>query len=229
MCRPVIDAARHRGRAVTTEHIRLLHSPRATVKRCIDIVGAAGGLLLLGPMLGLTAALVRGRLGKPVLFVQKRPGLGGKPFPLYKFRTMRDAVGADGRPLPDSERLTDVGRWLRASSLDELPELINVLRGDMSLVGPRPLLMHYLPLYSPEQSRRHLVRPGLTGLAQVRGRNAVSWDEKFKQDLWYVDNWSLWLDFCILVRTVTQVIRRQGISQSGHATMEAFEGSPPVG
>jgi sugar transferase EpsL len=214
---------------VTTDRIRSTHWGRVAVKRCVDIAGAAGGLILLSPILGLTAALVRVQLGTPVLFVQQRPGLGGKPFRLYKFRTMRDAIGADGRSLPDSDRLTDFGRRLRASSLDELPELVNVLRGDMSLVGPRPLLLRYLPLYSREQGRRHEVRPGLTGLAQVRGRNAVTWEEKFKQDLWYVENWSLWLDICILARTVIQVLRREGISQGGQATMEAFEGSAPPG
>ena len=197
----------------------------SVLKRTLDLAGATAGLVVLSPALAVLAALVRARLGRPVLFVQQRPGLEGKPFAVYKFRTMRDAVGPGGHMLPDSERLTGLGRRLRASSLDELPELVNVLRGEMSLVGPRPLLMEYLPLYSPAQARRHSMRPGLTGLAQVSGRNAVSWEEKFKSDVWYVDHWSLWLDLSILVRTAAQVVRRQGITQAGHATAAAFQGS----
>ena len=195
------------------------------LKRYVDLLGATAGLVVLSPALAVLAVLVRVRLGRPVLFVQQRPGLNGKAFRLYKLRTMRDAVGPDDRPLPDSQRLTSFGRRLRAASLDELPELVNVLRGDMSLVGPRPLLMEYLPLYSPEQLRRHSMRPGVTGLAQVSGRNAVSWEEKFKLDCRYVDNWNLWLDLSILARTAAQVIRRQGITQTGHATAAAFQGS----
>ncbi len=182
------------------------------------------GLALLSPVLLGVAAVVRLSLGSPVLFRQVRPGLRGEPFEMLKFRTMRDAHDAHGRLLPDAERLTAVGRFLRATSLDELPELLNVVRGEMSLVGPRPLLMEYLPLYTPEQARRHEVRPGITGWAQVNGRNALSWDEKFRLDVWYVDNQSLWLDLRILLRTVKKVFVREGISQEGHATMEKFRG-----
>jgi lipopolysaccharide/colanic/teichoic acid biosynthesis glycosyltransferase len=169
--------------------------------------------------------MVRRRLGSPVLFSQVRPGLHGKPFRMYKFRTMTDARDADGNLLPDAERLTDFGKWLRASSLDELPELINVLRGEMSLVGPRPLLMEYLPLYSPEQARRHEARPGITGWAQINGRNAISWDDKFALDVWYVDHQGVWLDVRILALTVWRVLRREGISAAGEATMPKFTGS----
>jgi lipopolysaccharide/colanic/teichoic acid biosynthesis glycosyltransferase len=186
----------------------------------------AGTLLILGaPLLLLLFLLVRLRLGSPVLFVQVRPGLHGTPFRIYKFRTMRDATDASGRPLPDKDRLTPFGAWLRSTSLDELPELINVLRGDMSLVGPRPLLMDYLPLYSPEQRRRHEVRPGITGWAQVNGRNALSWQQKFELDVWYVDHRSLLLDLRILALTVASVLRRENISASGEATMPRFTGS----
>jgi sugar transferase EpsL len=194
------------------------------LKRVIDVVGAAGGLVVLALPLLAVATAVRATLGRPVLFRQTRPGLRGEPFVLYKFRTMRDAVGADGRPLPDAERLTRLGRLLRATSIDELPELWNVLKGDMSLVGPRPLLMQYLPLYTPEQARRHEVRPGMTGLAQVDGRNALDWDDKFALDVWYVHHRSLWLDARILLRTLVQVVRREGISQPGHATAAPFTG-----
>lgn len=197
----------------------------SVLKRTLDLAGAAAGLVVLSPALAVLAMLVRARLGRPVLFVQQRPGLDGQPFALYKFRTMLDAFGPDGRPLPDAQRLTEFGRRLRAASLDELPELFNVLRGDMSVVGPRPLLMEYLPLYSAAQARRHSMRPGITGLAQVSGRNAVTWEEKFKSDVWYVDHWSLWLDLWILARTAAQVVRRQGITQAGHATAAAFGGS----
>jgi lipopolysaccharide/colanic/teichoic acid biosynthesis glycosyltransferase len=165
-------------------------------------------------------------IGRPVLFRQLRPGLHGEPFEMIKLRTMRDAVDRSGRPLPDAERLTPIGRFLRASSLDELPELWNVLRGEMSLVGPRPLLVRYLPRYSPEQARRHAVRPGVTGWAQVNGRNAADWETKFQLDVWYVDHWSLALDLKILARTILAVLRRDGISAPGDATMPEFQGSP---
>lgn len=170
--------------------------------------------------------LVRIKLGSPVFFTQIRPGLRGKPFQMFKFRTMTDQCGSDGLPLPDAERLTPFGRWLRATSLDELPELWNVLKGDMSLVGPRPLLMEYLPRYSPEQARRHEVRPGITGWAQVNGRNTLSWEDKFKLDVWYVDHQSLWLDIKIIWMTLKKVIVREGISAEGEATMSQFTGNP---
>lgn len=194
-------------------------------KRLLDVTGAATALLLLSPVVLTVAYLVRTRLGSPVLFVQVRPGLQGKPFRMYKFRTMTDARDADGHLLPDAVRLTAFGKWLRASSLDELPELINVLRGEMSLVGPRPLLMDYLPLYSPEQARRHEARPGITGWAQINGRNAISWEQKFALDVWYVDHQSVWLDIRVLALTVWRVLRREGISAAGEATMPRFTGS----
>lgn len=195
------------------------------MKRAFDLVAAACLVMLFGLPMVLLAAVVRLRLGRPVLFCQCRPGWHGEPFQMVKFRTMRDACDPAGKPLPDSERLTDFGRWLRATSLDELPELWNVLKGDMSLVGPRPLLMEYLPLYSPEQARRHEVRPGITGWAQVNGRNAISWEEKFALDVWYVDNHSFWLDVKILWMTVKKVVVRDGISAAGEATMPKFSGS----
>ncbi len=195
------------------------------MKRIIDILGASVGLLLFSPVLAIVAYRIRREMGSPVLFRQTRPGRHGKPFQMIKFRTMRDAIDADGRPLPDAERLTKLGRFLRASSIDELPELWNVLKGEMSLVGPRPLLMEYLPLYSPEQARRHEVRPGVTGWAQVNGRNAISWDEKFALDVWYVENRSLWLDMKIIWLTLGKVIKRDGISAAGEATMSRFTGS----
>ena len=182
------------------------------VKRLLDIIIAAAALVLLSPVLLLLAWQIRRKLGTPVLFRQVRPGRGGIPFVMYKFRTMRDAADENGRPLPDAERLTPFGRKLRAASLDELPELWNVLKGDMSLVGPRPLLMEYLPLYNTEQRRRHLVRPGITGWAQVNGRNAISWPEKFRLDVWYVENRSLLLDIKILFLTVKKVLDRSGIN-----------------
>lgn len=194
-------------------------------KRVLDVVASALGLLLLSPVILVIAWQVRRNLGAPVFFRQTRPGLNGRPFQMVKFRTMKDAVDAEGNPLPDSERLTPFGQFLRSSSLDELPELWNVLKGDMSLVGPRPLLMEYLPLYSPEQYRRHEVRPGVTGWAQVNGRNSLSWDEKFKLDVWYVDNRSLWLDIKILFLTVKKVLVRDGISAEGEATMSRFMGN----
>ena len=199
------------------------------LKRLFDILGAVLGLLILLPIIVTLAWQVRRKLGSPVLFRQTRPGLHGKPFQLIKFRTMRNAIGLDGRPLPDSERMTSFGSFLRSASLDELPELWNVLKGDMSLVGPRPLLMEYLPLYSLEQARRHEVRPGVTGWAQVNGRNALSWEEKFRLDVWYVDNHSFWLDLKILALTVKKVFVREGISAAGEATMTYFTGSSKEG
>ncbi|WP_213979738.1 sugar transferase [Sphingomonas sp. dw_22] len=195
------------------------------IKRAIDVVGAAAGLFFLSPIVLLCAAAVAWSMGRPVLFRQQRPGQGGRPFGMIKFRTMSDARDANGRLLSDGERLTRVGRFLRATSLDELPELWNVLMGDMSLVGPRPLLMVYLERYSSEQARRHDVKPGVTGWAQVNGRNAISWDEKFALDTWYVDNRSLWLDLKILYATVAQVIRRKDINSTEAATMPEFMGS----
>jgi len=198
------------------------------LKRLFDTSAAAFGLLLLAPIVLIVAVKVSRTLGSPILFRQARPGLNGKPFEMIKFRTMKDALDADGNPLPDSERLTAFGQFLRSSSLDELPELWNVLKGDMSLVGPRPLLMEYLPLYSAEQCRRHDARPGITGWAQINGRNALSWEEKFKLDVWYVDNRSLWLDIRILFLTVKKVLIRDGISAEGEATMPKFIGSEEV-
>ncbi len=194
------------------------------LKRLIDVALSTPAIVLLSPFLLALAAVVRVSLGPPILFRQRRPGLHGKPFTLYKFRTMTDARDEEGRLLPDAQRLTRLGRFLRATSLDELPELFNVLKGDMSLVGPRPLLMEYLDRYTPEQARRHEVRPGITGLAQVSGRNALSWEEKFALDVWYVDHVSLWLDLKIIARTVWKILRCEGISQPGHATMEEFTG-----
>ena len=195
------------------------------VKRGLDVIGASTALLLAAPVIAATAVRVARDLGTPVLFRQVRPGQGGAPFTLVKFRTMRDAVGEDGRPLEDGERLTELGKHLRARSLDELPQFWNVLVGEMSLVGPRPLLMQYLPLYSPAQTRRHDVKPGITGWAQINGRNALSWDEKFALDVWYVEHASIALDVQILLRTVLAVIRRDGISHGDEATMPAFTGS----
>lgn len=194
------------------------------MKRSMDVLLAGFALLVLGLPLLLLAWLVRRRLGVPVLFRQLRPGLHGRPFMLIKFRTMTDARGPDGVLLPDALRLTPFGRFLRASSLDELPELWNVLRGDMSLVGPRPLLTEYLPLYTSEQARRHEVRPGITGWAQINGRNTLSWEERFKLDVWYVDHRTLWLDLRILWRTLRKVLVREGISAVGEATMSKFTG-----
>jgi sugar transferase EpsL len=193
-------------------------------KRLIDIAVAASVLAIGAPVIGATALIVWDDVGRPLLFRQPRVGRGGRIFELVKFRTMRDAIGRDGRPLPDGERLTRIGRALRASSLDELPQLISVLRGEMSLVGPRPLLVEYLPRYSPEQARRHEVQPGITGLAQVAGRNALSWPEKFKLDVYYVDHQSLALDLTILARTLAAVLKRSGISAAGEATMPPFLG-----
>ena len=192
--------------------------------RLFDITAALAALLLLALPLALLTWQVRRKLGSPAFFRQVRPGMHGQPFEMVKFRTMTDARGPDGALLPDADRLTPFGRFLRASSLDELPELWNVLKGEMSLVGPRPLLMEYLPLYSPQQARRHEVRPGITGWAQVNGRNALGWDEKFKLDVWYVDHRSLWLDIKILWLTVKKVLVREGISAAGEATMPRFTG-----
>lgn len=196
-----------------------------TGKRLFDLALAIPGVILISPLLGLVALLVRLKLGQPVIFRQVRPGYKGKPFTLYKFRTMKVSHNAEGNLLPDSERLTNLGRLLRSFSLDELPELINVIRGEMSFVGPRPLLMQYLERYTPEQARRHDVIPGMTGWAQVNGRNALTWEDKFRLDVWYVDNWSLWLDIKILLLTAWNVLRREGINQPGHATAEEFMGS----
>lgn len=193
-------------------------------KRLFDIVGAFAGLILFSPLLLIVGGIIRYKMGSPVLFYQVRPGKNGRPFRMIKFRTMRDAVDSDGRPLRDAERLTRLGRLLRSSSIDELPELWNVLVGDMSLVGPRPLLMEYLPLYSPYQLRRHDVRPGITGWAQVNGRNAISWNEKFSLDVWYVDNRSFSLDLKIIWLTIQKVIKREGVSGVGEATKSKFTG-----
>jgi len=196
------------------------------IKRGFDVVAAAALLLCLSLPLALLALLIRIKLGSPVLFRQQRPGLHGQPFQMVKFRTMTDACGPDGALLPDAQRMTALGRWLRATSLDELPELWNVLKGDMSLVGPRPLLMEYLTLYTAEQARRHEVRPGITGWAQVNGRNAIDWAQRFKLDVWYVDRQTLWLDLRILWLTLRKVWRREGISAEGEVTMAKFKGNP---
>lgn len=198
---------------------------RLGIKRSVDIVGAGGGLLLLAPVAVLSALAVRSSMGSPVLFKQQRPGRGGKPFTLFKLRTMLDAVDADGNPLPDAARLTKTGAVLRSLSLDELPQLWNVLRGDMSLVGPRPLLMQYLALYTPRQARRHEVLPGITGWAQVHGRNALSHEQKFELDVYYVENWSILLDAQVLWLTFSTLLRRSGISAAQHVTMPEFQGS----
>jgi lipopolysaccharide/colanic/teichoic acid biosynthesis glycosyltransferase len=198
-------------------------------KRLFDFLMAIFVLVLGLPVLIILAGLVKIKLGSPFLFCQSRPGQGGVIFTMYKFRTMTDARDSQGQLLPDKDRLTSFGKFLRASSLDELPELLNVLKGEMSLVGPRPLLVEYLPLYSPEQARRHEVKPGITGWAQVNGRNAISWEKKFELDVWYVDNRSLLLDIQILCLTVLGVIRRSNISQDGHVTMEKFRGNVSAG
>lgn len=195
------------------------------LKRLFDVGVSGLGLLVLAPIIVVLALLIYGKIGSPILFHQYRPGRDGKPFNMVKFRTMLDAVDKNGKPLPDDQRMTPLGSFLRATSLDELPELWNVLKGDMSLVGPRPLLMEYLPLYSKEQYRRHKVRPGVTGWAQVNGRNAISWDDKFRLDVWYVDNRSFWLDLKILFLTVKKVLVRDGISGEGEVTMSKFAGS----
>ena len=195
------------------------------LKRLLDIVIASSALVLLSPIYALVAYKVKNNLGSPVLFRQVRPGLHGKPFEMIKFRSMKDALDTAGNPLPDSERLTPFGKMLRATSLDEMPELWNVIKGDMSIVGPRPLLMEYLPLYNSEQAKRHDVRPGITGYAQVNGRNAISWEKKFELDTWYVENQSLWLDFKIMLKTVKKVLAKDDISAEGDVTMHKFTGS----
>ncbi len=195
------------------------------MRRCLDILLSMAALLVLSPLLLFLVALIRLQLGSPVLFKQMRPGYRERPFQLIKFRTMMDMRDSEGRPFPDSERLSSFGQFLRSTSMDELPELWNVLKGDMSLVGPRPLLTEYLDLYSCEQARRHEVPPGITGWAQVNGRNALSWNEKFALDVWYVDNRSVWLDFRIIVQTVWQVFSRKGVSHPGEATMHRFRGN----
>ena len=195
------------------------------MKRGMDVVVATVALLLAWPLLAAIGVAIRWRDGGPVLFRQSRPGVKGRPFTLLKFRTMRNAQDGRGFPLPDAERLTPLGKWLRQMSLDELPQLWNVLRGDMSLVGPRPLLMHYMERYSPPEMRRHEVKPGITGWAQVNGRNAVTWPERFALDVWYVEHWSLALDAWILLRTPWEMAMRKGISHGGHATMPEFLGS----
>ncbi len=194
-------------------------------KRLFDLVLTIPGLIVISPLLAVTAVLVRIRLGTPILFRQMRPGYHAVPFEIYKFRTMNEACDSEGNLLPDEARLTKLGRFLRSSSIDELPELFNVLRGEMSLVGPRPLLLQYLERYSPEQARRHEVLPGITGWAQIGGRNVITWNEKFERDVWYVDHWSLHLDLKILFLNFWKVIKREGISQLGHATAEEFKGN----
>lgn len=194
------------------------------IKRLFDLVAATSSLIILSPLLILIGTFVRMRIGKHVLFHQVRPGQHGKPFTIYKFRTMKDKQDEDGNLLPDSERLTSLGRFIRKTSLDEVPELFNVIKDDMSIVGPRPLLMQYLERYTSEQARRHEVKPGITGWAQVNGRNAITWEEKFKYDVWYVDNLSLWLDIKIIFMTIIKVIKGEGINQPGQATMEEFKG-----
>jgi lipopolysaccharide/colanic/teichoic acid biosynthesis glycosyltransferase len=195
-------------------------------KRFFDFIIALSVFLVLLPVIIVVALFIRFKLGSPILFTQNRPGLNGKTFKMMKFRTMLDATDAKGNPLPDDERMTPFGSFLRSASLDELPGLFNVLKGDMSLVGPRPLLVQYLPLYNDEQKRRHNVRPGITGWAQVNGRNAISWEQKFSFDVWYVDNQSFWLDIKILLLTIKKVFVREGISADGHVTITPFKGSP---
>ena len=195
------------------------------LKRILDVVIASTALVLLSPVYALVAYKVKKNLGSPVLFRQTRPGLYGQPFEMIKFRSMKDALDTAGNPLPDSERLTPFGKMLRATSLDEMPELWNVIKGDMSIVGPRPLLMEYLPLYNSEQAKRHEVRPGITGYAQVNGRNAISWEKQFELDTWYVENQSLWLDFKIMLKTVKKVLAKDDISAEGEVTMHKFTGT----
>ena len=195
------------------------------LKRLLDIVIASSALVLLSPVYAFVAYKVRKNLGSPVLFRQVRPGLKGKPFEMIKFRSMKDVVDTQGHSLPDSERLTPFGQMLRSSSLDEMPELWNVIKGEMSIVGPRPLLMEYLPLYNEQQAKRHNVRPGITGYAQVNGRNAISWEKKFELDTWYVENRSLWLDFKIMLKTVQKVLSKDDISAEGEATISKFTGT----
>ena len=209
----------HRHDVVSHDLVKM-----SSFKRVFDLVVSSLMILLLSPLLAAVAMLIRLRLGSPVLFRQERAGWFGSRFECLKFRTMTDARDANGQLLPDADRLTRLGRFLRSASLDELPELINVIRGEMSLVGPRPLLAKYLKRYSPEQMRRHNARPGITGWAQINGRNALNWDERFEFDLWYIDHWSFGLDLSILTKTVWQVIRREGVARPGHATMPEFPG-----
>lgn len=194
-------------------------------KRIFDFCGAFFGLLIFSPIILIVAVLIKLSMGSPVIFRQMRPGLNGNPFYIYKFRTMSDERDMQGKLLPDKMRLNSIGKWIRKTSLDELPQLFNVLKGELSLVGPRPLLMEYLPLYSSEQAKRHNVQPGITGWAQINGRNLISWEEKFKLDVWYVEHQSFWLDIKILWLTLLKVVKRDGISQKGHVTMERFAGN----
>ena len=205
--------------------IKLLPKGTPVVKRLMDLALSVPVLILTSPVMLVISILIAWQHGFPIFFRQKRPGYRGEIFTLFKFRTMRALTDSQGNPLPDAKRLTRLGRFLRTTSLDELPELINVLKGEMSLVGPRPLLIAYLPLYNPEQSRRHEVLPGITGWAQVNGRNALTWEEKFAHDVWYVDHWSLWLDIKIIGLTVIKVLRQEGISQPGQATALLFRGN----
>lgn len=207
--------------------IKLLPKGTPVVKRLMDVALTVPAVVILSPLMLLISIILVLRHGFPILFHQKRPGYRGEIFTIYKFRTMRNLQDDQGHPLPDAKRLTSLGRFLRATSLDELPELINVLKGEMSLVGPRPLLTAYLPLYNQEQSRRHEVLPGITGWAQIHGRNALTWQEKFQLDVWYVDHWSPGLDIKIIALTIVKVLRREGISQPGQATAELFKGNPP--
>jgi len=206
--------------------IKLLPENTPFVKRLLDLIISLLALIILSPVFLLISILVAILHGFPILFRQKRPGLKGEIFTLYKFRTMRDLVDDQGQPLPDAKRLTKFGHFLRSSSLDELPELINVVKGEMSLVGPRPLLIEYIPLYNTDQARRHTVLPGITGWAQIHGRNAITWQEKFALDVWYVDHWSFWLDIKIILMTIVKVLRREGISQPGEVSAERFTGNP---
>jgi sugar transferase EpsL len=221
--RQVLDTTA--SRYARRSHNYLWKQVYALLKGLADRVAALAALLLLTPVLVVVALLVRWRLAAPIIYRQQRPGYRGKPFWLLKFRTMSSDRDGDGALLPDAQRLTPFGRWLRATSIDELPELFNILRGEMSFIGPRPLLMHYLPVYSPEQARRHDVKPGFSGWAQINGRNAISWEEKFRLDVWYVDHQSFWLDLRIFLLTVWKVIRREGISAAGEATMAPFTGT----
>jgi lipopolysaccharide/colanic/teichoic acid biosynthesis glycosyltransferase len=206
--------------------IKLLPENTPFVKRLLDLIISLLALIILSPVFLLISILVAILHGLPILFRQKRPGLKGEIFTLYKFRTMRDLVDDQGQPLPDAKRLTKFGHFLRSSSLDELPELINVVKGEMSLVGPRPLLIEYIPLYNTDQARRHTILPGITGWAQIHGRNAITWQEKFALDVWYVDHWSFWLDIKIILLTIVKVLRREGISQPGEVSAERFTGNP---
>jgi len=199
---------------------------RYCLKRLFDIIFSAVGLVAVSPLLAVLAVLIRFKLGSPILFCQQRPGLGGKPFIIYKFHTMTNQCDSSDNPLPDELRLSKFGKFLRSTSMDELTELFNVLKGDMSIVGPRPLMMKYLNRYTPEQARRHDVKPGITGWAQINGRNAISWEDKFRLDVWYVDNWTFWLDIKIIFKSFWMVIARKGITQQGRATMDEFMGLP---